>query len=83
MIFKKESWYEWMSSFKVRNTSTQFQPQYVETVPVKPVEEKSSKKSKKKGKKTETVIVEPASFDTQSSGGFRMKHDPTNQCDYF
>mgnify|MGYP006983829060 CR=1 FL=1 len=71
-------------SFKMRDTSSQFQPQYVEHEPVKPVEEKSSKKSKKskKEKKTETV-ANPVPFTNQSSDGFQMKHDPTNQCDYF
>lgn len=68
-------------SFKMRDTSSQFQPQYVEHEPVKPVEEKSSKKSKK-SKKTETV-ANPVPFTNQSSEGFQMKHDPTNQCDYF
>jgi hypothetical protein len=65
----------------MRDTSSQFQPQYVEPEPVKPVEEKSSKKSKK-SKKTETV-ANPVPFTNQSSEGFQMKHDPTNQCDYF
>ena len=68
-------------SFRMRDTSSQFQPQYVEPEPVKPVEEKSSKKSKKE-KKTETV-ANPVPFTNQSSEGFQMKHDPTNQCDYF
>ena len=68
-------------SFRMRDTSSQFQPQYVE-----PVEEKSSKKSKKSKKsknekKTETV-VNPVPFTNQSSEGFQMKHNPTNQCDY-
>lgn len=67
-------------SFRLRDTSSQFQPQYVEPEPVKPVEEKSSKKSKKE-KKTETV-ANPVPFTNQSSEGFQMKHDPTNQCDY-
>lgn len=66
-------------SFRLRDTSSQFQPQYVEPEPVKPVEEKS-KKSKKE-KKTETV-ANPVPFTNQSSEGFQMKHDPTNQCDY-
>lgn len=65
-------------SFRMRDTSSQFQPQYVEPEPVKPVEEKSSKKSKK----TKTV-ANPVPFTNQSSGGFQLKHDPTNQCDYF
>lgn len=67
-------------SFRMRDTSSQFQPQYVEPEPVKPVEEKSSKKSKKE-KKTETV-ANHVPFTNQSSEGFQMKYDPTNQCDY-
>lgn len=67
-------------SFRMRDTSPQFQPQYVEPEPVKPVEEKS-KKSKKE-KNTETV-ANPVPFTNQSSEGFQMKHNPTNQCDYF
>ena len=68
-------------SFRMRDTSSQFQPQYIEPEHVKSVEEKSSKKSKKE-KKTDTV-ANPVPFTNQSSGGFQMKHDPTNQCDYF
>lgn len=64
-------------SFRMRDTSSQFQPQYVEPEPVKPVEEKS-----KKEKKTETV-ANPVPFTNLSSEGFQMKHDPTNHCDYF
>ena len=64
-------------SFRMRDTSSQFQPQYVEPEPVKPVEEKS-----KNEKKTETV-ANPVPFTNQSYEGFQMKHDPTNQCDYF
>lgn len=66
--------------FRVRDTSSQYQPSYVDPVPAEPTEEKTSKKSKNKVKKS---AVAPKPVVNQSGGGFQMKHDPTNQCDYF
>ena len=68
-------------SFKVRDTSSQYQSTYVGTVPAEPVEEKLGKKSKKKRKEGKKDTVVP--FSNPISGGFAMKHDQTNQCDYF
>lgn len=72
-----------MSSFRVRDTSSQYQPISSETPvpPITSVEEKGSNKNK--SSLTTSVSSKPLPVATQSSSGFQMKYDYTNQYDYF
>lgn len=60
-------------SFKIRDTSESFQPVY-EPEP----EPETSKNSKKKTKSVPRVTKKQP-----NSGGFQVRHDHTNQSDYF
>jgi hypothetical protein len=70
-------------SFRLRDTSSHYEPKYVEQETTEPVDEKTKTKKKKKGKeKTSTVTPAPVNVTVSRSGGFSMKHDATSQCDY-
>jgi hypothetical protein len=59
-------------SFRVRDTSSQYQPKYEEQEPI----DKKGKKGKKQ------AVIDVPKKVTKKSGGFQLRYDPTNQCDY-
>ena len=71
-------------SFKIRDTSVQYQ----QPDPVPQIKESKSK-SKKEEKETEEKETEEKTISDiqtvikRSSEGFQVKHNLTNQCDYF
>jgi hypothetical protein len=67
-------------SFRVRDTSIAFQP--VEP-PVTKKKTKKHRKGKTGEKETPSKHSTPPKKTSGTTGGFQMKHDPTNQCDYF
>jgi hypothetical protein len=70
-----------MPGFKIRDTSSAFQPleELERELERENEEHKSSKKSKKKGSKS----VNKTRKKPSTNGGFQVKHDPTNQADYY
>lgn len=73
-------------SFRIRDTSISFQ-QEEQPIPVKKdKKDKKGKKGKKDDEKSELEYrpsTTPFSSGTSKGDGFQVRHDPSNQCDYF
>lgn len=69
-------------SFRIRDTSIAFQQDEPQSTTKKTKKNKKGKTEKKSEFDTETPSTPPKK-NSSMTGGFQMKHDPTNQCDYF
>lgn len=66
-------------SFKIRDTSVQYQ----QPDPVPQIKESKSKSKKEEKETEEKTISDIQTVIKRSSEGFQVKHNLTNQCDYF
>jgi hypothetical protein len=66
-------------SFSIKNTSAAFQPVYKP----EPVKSKNKTSLGEKDEKDETKSIPHVHKNQSSSGGFQVRHDATNQADYY